>query len=137
MSSKHLTIGRLAKLANLNVETIRFYQKRGLIQEPPKPVQGYRIYSDDVLAQLVFIQRAKCVGFTLTEIKNLLTLGEQGNCDETKNIAQQKLTSVNDKLTDLTQLKKTLEAFIMDCENRNLIDECPIIQTFKKKTKSP
>jgi MerR family mercuric resistance operon transcriptional regulator len=135
MSSKHLTIGRLAKLANLNVETIRFYQKRGLIQEPPKPAQGYRIYSEEILAQLLFIQRAKCVGFTLTEIKNLLTLGEQGNCDETKKLAEQKLTLVNDKLTDLTQLKNTLEVFIMDCENRNLIDECPIIQAFKKKTK--
>lgn len=133
MSNKPLTIGRLAKLANINVETIRFYQKQDLIQQPPKPEQGYRVYSDESLIQLLFIQRAKLVGFTLAEVKNLLALGEQGNCDETKKLAQQKLTLVNGKLTDLVQLKHTLETFIIDCENRNPIEECPIIQAFKNK----
>ncbi len=66
----------------------------------------------------------------------MLTLGEQGNSDETKKLAEQKLTLVNNKLTDLTQLKNTLEVFIMDCENRNLIDECPIIQAFEKRLNS-
>jgi len=79
MSNKPLTIGRLAKLANINVETTRFYQKQDLIQQPPKPEQGYRVYSDESLIQLLFIQRAKLVGFTLAEVKNLLALGEQGN----------------------------------------------------------
>lgn len=133
MPSKHLTIGRLATLASLNVETIRYYQKRGLIQEPPKPIQGYRIYSDEVLTQLLFIQRAKCVGFTLIEIKSLLTLGEQSNCGQTKHLAQKKLVLVNDKLADLSQLKITLESLITNCESRELKNECPIIESFKKK----
>jgi MerR family mercuric resistance operon transcriptional regulator len=133
MINKKLTIGYLAKLANINVETIRFYQKKGLIQQPPKPVQGYRIYSENSLAQLLFIQRAKLVGFTLAEIKNLLALGEHKNCEKMLNLTQQKLALINHKLADLTELKKTLETLIINCKNRQPIDECPIITTFKNK----
>jgi MerR family mercuric resistance operon transcriptional regulator len=74
--NKLLTIGSLAKLVDIHVETIRFYQKKGLIQQPPKPFQGYRIYSSETVSKLLFIQRAKLVGFTLSEIKTLLTLCE-------------------------------------------------------------
>jgi MerR family mercuric resistance operon transcriptional regulator len=128
-----LTIGRLAKKANINVETIRFYQKRGLIQEPVKPSQGYRVYSTEILSQLLFIQRAKLIGFTLSEIQNLLALGEHKNCEETKHMAEQKLALVADKINDLSQLKTTLEALIDDCEHNKEINECPIIQSFENK----
>lgn len=131
MPNKRLTIGRLANLASINVETIRFYQKQGLIQEPPKPAQGYRLYSAEILSQLLFIQRAKLVGFTLAEIKKLLTLGEDCNCKEAKQMAEQKLTMVNDKLNDLLYIKNTLETFINDCNNNKKVDKCPIIQSFK------
>ncbi|MBC8493996.1 MAG: MerR family transcriptional regulator [Candidatus Thioglobus sp.] len=131
MPNKRLTIGRLANLASINVETIRFYQKQGLIQEPPKPDQGYRLYSVEALSQLMFIQRAKLVGFTLAEIKKLLTLEEDCNCKKAKQMAEQKLTMVNDKLNDLLYMKNTLETFICDCDNNKKVDKCPIIQSFK------
>jgi len=134
MTHKQLTIGSLAKLANINVETIRFYQKKGLIQQPSKPEQGYRIYSEDALAQLLFIQQAKLAGFTLAEIKKLLALSDHEDCEETLSLTQQKLTLINHKLADLMALKKTLETLIINCKNHQLVDECPIIKTFKNKS---
>jgi len=131
MSNKPLTIGHLAKLAHINVETIRFYQKKGLIQEPEKPIQGYRIYPSETLTQLVFIQRAKLVGFTLAEIKKLLMLGEDCDCNEARKMAQQKLMMVNEKLNDLLRIKDSLENYIHHCDSNKQVDKCPIILSFK------
>ena len=131
MKNKHLTIGRLAKLVEVNVETIRFYEKSGLIQQPQKPEQGYRIYPQEVVAQLLFIKKAKLIGFTLVEIQELLTLDESCNCNETKIIAQQKLLSINEKLNDLQRIKNTLRMFVDSCERNTATDKCTIIQSLK------
>jgi MerR family mercuric resistance operon transcriptional regulator len=72
MSSEALTIGRLAKSANVNVETVRYYQRVGLIKEPPKPPAGYRVYTGDTINRIRFIKRAQQLGFTLHEITELL-----------------------------------------------------------------
>jgi len=133
MTKKSLTIGNLAKQANINIETIRYYQKRGLILEPNKPIKGYRIYSEQILSQLLFIKRAKLIGFTLTEIQGLLPLDESVNCSDAKQIAQQKLDLTNDKLNELLAIKKILEVFINDCEHNSLTDKCKIIQSLKNK----
>jgi len=132
MSEKPLSIGQLAKLAGINVETIRFYQKRGLIQLPPKPEIGYRIYSQEAVSRLIFIQQAKQVGFTLTEIQELLGLDDSCNCKEAKLMAQQKLTLTNEKLNELLRIKETLETYIDNCEQNNPSDKCPILQSLKK-----
>ncbi len=132
MTKKPLTIGHLAKLASINVETIRFYQKQGLIQEPEKPIQGYRIYPSETLSQLIFIQRAKLISFTLAEIKKLLALGEDCNCDKTKHMAQQKLMMVNEKLNNLLCIKDNIENYIHHCGANKKVDKCPMIQSFKK-----
>ncbi len=131
MINKPLTIGCLAKLADINLETILFYQKQGLLQKPEKPIQGYRIYSSEDLAQLIFIQRAKLVGFTLAEIKKLLMLGEDCDCHKAKNMAQQKLMMVNEKLNDLLRIKESLESYIHHCGSNEKSNKCPIIQSFK------
>lgn len=127
-----LTIGKLAKKANINVETIRFYQKRGLIPTPEKPSSGYRTYSNETLSQLLFIQRAKFLGFTLTEIQALLALNDGAHCSETKLLAEQKLNLVKAKLDDLSGIKTALERFISNCSENNESNRCPIIQAFKK-----
>lgn len=134
MTKKPLTIGNLAKQANINVETIRYYQKLGLIHEPDKPTQGYRIYSKEILSQLLFIKRAKLIGFTLSEIQGLLILDESLNCSDAKLIAQQKLGLINDKLNELLDIKETLEVFIKDCEDASSTDKCIIIQSLKNKS---
>jgi len=131
MKNKPLTIGQLAKLAEVNVETIRFYEKSGLIQQPFKPEQGYRIYPKEILAQLFFIKKAKLIGFTLNEIQDLLALDENNNCHEAKLLAQQKLILVNEKLNELQRIKKTLEMFVKTCEENTSKDKCTIIQSLK------
>jgi MerR family mercuric resistance operon transcriptional regulator len=131
MRNKPLTIGYLAKLAEVNVETIRFYEKSGLIQQPLKPEQGYRIYPEEILAQLFFIKKAKLIGFTLNEIQELLALDENNNCHEANQLAQQKLILVNEKLNDLQRIKKTLEIFVESCEENTSTDKCIIIQSLK------
>ncbi|MDQ7089453.1 MAG: MerR family transcriptional regulator [Methylococcales bacterium] len=127
-----LTIGKLAKKANINIETIRFYQQRGLISIPDKPSSGYRTYSDETLSKLLFIKQAKCLGFTLTEIQALLKLDDGAHCSEAKLLAEQKLTIVKAKLDDLRQIKTTLENFIDQCPETDEINNCPLIQALKK-----
>ncbi len=131
MKNSNLTIGRLAKLVQINIETIRFYEKSGLIQQPPKPEQGYRIYSQEIVTQLLFIKKAKLIGFTLNEIKELLTLDETCNCNEAKQMAQQKLALVNERLNDLQRIKHTLQNFVESCERNTSMDNCAIIQSLK------
>ena len=85
MSAKPLTISHLAKAAGIGVETIRYYQRIGLLDEPPKPASGYRVYNKSVVARLKFIQRAKELGFTLGEIKELLSLDSDA-CGQTREL---------------------------------------------------
>ena len=85
MSEKPLTINTTAKKAGIGVETIRYYQRIGLINKPEKPLSGYRVYSEETVSRLRFIQRAKELGFSLAEVTNLLVLGD-GRCMETKEL---------------------------------------------------
>jgi MerR family mercuric resistance operon transcriptional regulator len=109
MKKTTLTISRLAREAGLGVETIRYYQRIGLLEEPPKLAQGYRIYPDESLARLHFICRAKQLGFTLNEIKELLML-ESSDCQQMQQIAKQKLASIQQRIVDLTAIAGTTTA---------------------------
>jgi len=129
--NKHLTIGSLAKLANINVETIRYYQKIKLIDEPPKPLRGYRIYSDDTILQLKFIRQAKLAGFTLSEIRELLSLDINNDCQEARHMAQDKLSTTINKINELNKIKITLEEIIQNC-TQNQSSKCPILESFIK-----
>ena len=103
MALKGITIGTLARKASVNIETIRYYQRRGLLQEPPKPVEGYRLYPLDSIQRILFIKRAQRLGFSLEEIINLIHLGE-GSCSDVKSVAMQKLSLIEDRLTDLGRI---------------------------------
>jgi len=122
------TIGQLARRAGINVETIRYYERRGLIQRPLKPANGYRRYGGDVLARLQFIRRAKTLGFTLDEIGHLLDLS-QGDCIEMRTLAEQKLDSVRVKIKDLERLAIVLDELVRQCDERVDNAHCPIIET--------
>jgi MerR family transcriptional regulator, mercuric resistance operon regulatory protein len=132
MSNKPLTINSVAKKSGVGIETIRYYQRIGLIKIPEKPLSGYRIYSEDVIERLFFIQRAKELGFSLAEIANLLNLGD-GQCTETKALAIHKLEIIKNKLRDLQAMASILENLIQSCEANLARQGCPIITAISKK----
>ncbi len=125
--SDDLTIGILAKRSGVNVETIRYYQRRHLLEEPSKPLGGYRRYSLETVKRVRFIKRAQTLGFTLEEIGGLLGLDERKACLETREITAQKLTSIEEKLSDLSRMKKALSRLVRACDASSAGEPCPII----------
>jgi len=131
MPDRKLTISVVAKKAGVGVETVRYYQRIGLIQEPEKPITGYRIYPEEAITRLCFIQRAKQLGFTLSETSSLLGLGD-GKCVETKELAHKKLESIKSKIKDLSSMAHALERLIESCEDNSEHKGCPIIKTISR-----
>ena len=122
-----LTIGRLARAAGVNVESVRYYQRRGLVAEPDRPLNSVRRYSEDSVKRIRFIKRAQDLGFTLAEITNLLALEDGRSCRETRELAGRKLAIVESRLTDLNRLRKTLRELIARCDTSRGKVSCPII----------
>ncbi len=125
------TIGQLANRAEISVETVRYYERCGLINRPAKPTRGYRKYGNDILQRLLFIRKAKSLGFKLDEIRNLLVLNE-GHCKDVQLIAQNKLEQVRKKLGDLQRLEGALDKLIRKCAESTDRTYCPIIETLLK-----
>lgn len=128
-----LTIGQVAKAANVNVETIRYYQRRGLLPEPVKPLGGHRRYSNEDVTRLKFIKRAQVLGFTLEEIENLLRLEEAICCRETHDLVVHKLAVIDDKIADLQKMREALSGLVNQCEAGNQEGDCPIIQSLAQR----
>jgi len=110
------TIGELAREAGVNVETVRYYERRGLLEQPPRRGSGYRRYGDDVLWQLAFIGRAKQLGFTLTEIRELLGAGRPGPAADVLAAARDKLAKVDTELEQLATRRARLARLVESCE---------------------
>ena len=131
--SSPLTIGRLARAAGVNVETIRFYQRRKLLEEPAKPSGGYRLYGDDVVGRVRFIKRAQRLGFTLDEVSNLLALEDGRSCGQAQDLATKKLDLVESRLADLNRMRRVLKGLIAQCEAGRGKMACPIIATLAQR----
>lgn len=127
MNQKPLTIGFLAKAADVNIETIRYYQRIGLIDEPNKPAQGYRTYSEAALKQIHFIKRAQQLGFSLAEIDELLHLGD-GQCNDVRHRAEVKRNQIEKQIRDLQNLRKTLNKLINSCNKNSDTGHCAIVE---------
>ncbi len=112
-----MTIGRVADAAAVSIDTIRFYERQGLIAKPGRSFSGYRNYSEDVLDRLRFIGEAKLLGFTLREIKELLSLGVKSTteCGPVTRKAEAKLVEMNQEIGRLMRLRMTLRKMIEDC----------------------
>lgn len=121
-----MTIGVLAASAAVNVETIRFYQRRGLLAQPKRPAGSTRRYAEADLARLRFIKRAQDIGFTLAEVAELLRL-ERG-CRDAHDLAAAKLADVERRLADLGRVRSTLRALVARCEQGGT-EGCPIIDS--------
>lgn len=109
---EEMTIGRLAKLAGVNVETIRYYQRRGLIAEPNKPLGGHRRYPARLVMQLGFIRRAQQLGFSLEEVKSLLRHADGKSPRETRVIAERKYEVLGARVAELNTMRRKLRAML-------------------------
>lgn len=123
-----LTIGKLADAAGVSVETIRYYQRRGLLDEPAKPLGGHRRYPDEMVKRLRFIKRAQALGFTLTEVGGLLTLDASCTCAETRALAERKLALIEQKMVDLAAMQHVLGDLVQQCDAGDGGAICPIIE---------
>lgn len=131
MQKKPLTIGHLAKAADVNVETVRYYQRVNLITEPDKPSHGYRVYPEETLKRILFIKRAQQLGFSLKEIAELLQLGE-GRCDDVRHLAESKRNQIDKQIKDLQNLNVTLNELISCCKSSDDNNSCAIVEALSQ-----
>ncbi|MBU6491618.1 MAG: Hg(II)-responsive transcriptional regulator [Burkholderiales bacterium] len=124
---ENLTIGALAKAANVNVETIRFYQRKGLLREPDRPYGGIRRYGGADATRVRFIKSAQRLGFNLEEIAELLRLEDGTHCAQASRLAEHKLADVRNKLADLMRMESALVALVSACYRHQGNVSCPLI----------
>lgn len=126
-----LTIGRLARAADTNVETIRWYEKEGLIAAPARTAGNYRSYTPHDLSRLTFIRRARDLGFPLDQVRALLDLAGEpgGDCASVDAIASTHLLTIDRKIADLTALKRELSTLLSSCRG-GTVSECRILEAF-------
>ena len=134
---KPLTIGAVARQAGVGVETIRFYEREGLIADPPRRESGYRQYPPDTVDRLLFIKRAKDVGFSLREIRELLELrlSPDATAADIRKRTMVKIDDIADKIRCLQRMKQTLEKLTAACNGSGPVSECPILQALEGRTK--
>lgn len=129
--SRALSIGRLAQAAGVNVETIRFYQRRGLMEQPAKPLGGYRRYAPAEVERIRFIKRAQAVGFTLAEVKGILELDERRLCAGARELALRRLTLIDERMAELSSLRRALGSLLEQCRDGGFGPECPMVQALR------
>lgn len=128
-----MTIGKVAKLAEIGIETIRFYEREGLLEEPVRTRSGYRLYSEDAVKRLRFIKKAKELGFTLKEILDLLSLkiDPKATKADVKNRVEAKIAGVQEKIETLKRIQRALKHLAESCDGHGPIHECPIIEALE------
>ncbi len=128
--ASRLTIGQLAKAVGVNVQTVRYYERRRLLSPSDRKPSGYRLYGDEALKRLRFIKNAQALGFTLREIADLLSLRvtSTARCGDIQRKAQSKLMHVKEKVRDLQALARALEGLIRSCRAGQPTDRCPILK---------
>ena len=126
-----LTIGQVAGRAGIGIETVRFYERRGLIEDPPRTESGYRQYSEDAVSRLRFIKRAKGLGFSLKEIMELLSLrlDPETTCGDIKKRAETKIADIEEKIRSLRNMNKALTKLVATCSVNGPVRECSILET--------
>ena len=124
-----MQIGQLARRTHVPIDTIRYYESHGILPVPIRRDSGYRSYDDADVARLHFVRRAKALGFTLIEIRELLTLSSHREDDMAgmKAAAIEKLADVEDKLTELTRIRDGLKALVASCPGHGTLEQCPIL----------
>jgi Hg(II)-responsive transcriptional regulator len=126
---KSMKIGEVAKRSGVGIETIRFYEREGLLQEPARRPSGYRQYDDSTIHRLEYISRAKELGFTLAEIRDLLELSfaAHAGCVHIRRRAEAKITDIEDKIRHLQRMKRSLRSIVNRCRTKDSPHDCPLV----------
>ena len=134
---KPLTIGQVAKRVEVGIETIRFYEREGVLEKPDRSASGYRLYGEDVIARLRFVGRAKELGFTLKEIRELLGLRVEPTttCADVRIRAETKIGDIEEKIRTLKRMKRALVKLTKACSGSGPTSECPILESIEKNGK--
>lgn len=124
-----LTIGKLAEAAEVGIDTVRFYERAGLLKRPPRTAAGYRLYGEPDTVRLRFIRRAKALGFSLEQIAELLHLNDGGGRrSAVRAVAEQRLAEIERKLIELSRMRNTLRRLLHQCHGDGSLAGCPIIE---------
>lgn len=132
---EQLTIGLLARKCRVNLETIRYYERQGLLPKPPRLPSGYRTFPPDVIRRLHFIKRSQGLGFSLKEIKELLALqiNPRTSCADVRSRAEAKIADIAEKMRTLEAMKQALEHLATACSGRGSVSDCPILESLDAK----
>lgn len=126
---KGISIGEVARRTDLGVETIRFYEREGLIDEPPRKLSGYRQYPEEVIARIRFIRRSKELGFSLKEIRELIALQRNPNatCMDVRRQTEAKIVELENKIVEFQKMRDTLTSMMSNCRNDLPVQSCPVL----------
>jgi MerR family transcriptional regulator, copper efflux regulator len=127
-----LTIGDVAKQAQVHIETLRYYERRGLLARPPRSLSNYRLYSAETVRRVRFIKGAQQLGFSLKEIRELLSLRAEPetSCEDIRERAAAKLPDIEAKIASLQAMKHALAKPVTECSGSGSITDCPILEAF-------
>jgi MerR family mercuric resistance operon transcriptional regulator len=125
------TIGAVAKQANVHVETLRYYERRGLVARPLRSVANYRLYPAETVRRVRFIKHAQALGFSLKEIRELLALraAPRARCADVRSRAEAKIAAIETKIRALHAMRKALAKLVLECVGHGPITDCPILET--------
>jgi MerR family copper efflux transcriptional regulator len=128
-----LTIGEVAEQAHVHVETLRYYERRGLVARPPRSASNYRLYAEDTVRRVRFIKRAQELGFSLNDIKELLSLraDPEAGCAEVRARAEAKMKQIDAKIGALTAMKHALSTLVTECSGEGPLSDCPILESLE------
>jgi MerR family transcriptional regulator, copper efflux regulator len=128
-----LTIGQVAEQANVHIETLRYYERRGLVARPPRSASNYRLYPEDVVRRVRFIKRAQGLGFSLNDIEELLSLraAPEAGCAEVRACAEAKMKDIDVKIGALTAMKNALSTLVAECSGEGPLSDCPILESLE------
>jgi DNA-binding transcriptional MerR regulator/copper chaperone CopZ len=128
-SNRRFTIGELARVAGVGVETVRFYERRGLIERPPRPASGFRAYPPEAASRLAFVREAQALGFTLREVRELLALNANPatDCAAVRGRAAAKLGQIEARMARFARMRETLRTLLARCPGRGELEKCSIV----------
>jgi Hg(II)-responsive transcriptional regulator len=127
------TIGEVAAQAEVHIETLRYYERRGLVERPPRSTSNYRLYPEDSVRRVRFIKRAQELGFSVRDIKELLSLRAvpEAGCHEVRAHAEAKIKDIDDKIGALTAMKHALLSLVTECSGEGPLSDCPILASLE------
>jgi MerR family transcriptional regulator, copper efflux regulator len=128
-----LTIGEVAERATVHIETLRYYERRGLVARPPRSASNYRRYPEETVRRVRFIKRAQELGFSLNDIKELLSLRAEpeAGCAEVRACAEAKIKDIEAKIDALTAMKSALATLVAECSGEGPLSDCPILESLE------